>query len=162
MRRHRSTAAPTGAGRPLPALDQRALQRLARDMHSHEAAEQFAAAYTRMLAARVERIDQALSSGDDHQAMDAVLSLKTSSAMVGALRMEQHCARLEQALASINHSAAAAAGEEVKAHRPELEQALGVSVANPPRPGANSCKGTEPGPLFFALQARNTGPARRS
>ncbi|MBT8159627.1 Hpt domain-containing protein [Arthrobacter sp. GN70] len=95
-------------------------------MPGADAAHRFAATYTRMLPARVERINQALDDGDDHQAMDAVLSLKISSAMVGALQMEQHCARLEDALARTDRTGAAAAGEDVTRHQAELEKVLRV------------------------------------
>ncbi|MFH5877376.1 Hpt domain-containing protein [Arthrobacter sp. NA-172] len=77
-----------------------------------------------MLPQRVERISQALSTGTNDQAMDAVLSLKISSSMIGALAMEQHCVRLERALALTDHTAAAQAGEDVRNHQPKLEKAL--------------------------------------
>jgi signal peptidase I len=113
------------AQRPLPAFDRRPLKRLAREMKSKEAAEKFAAAYARLLPQRVDKISHALSSGDSDLAMDAVLSLKTSSSMVGALRMEQHCVRLEHALVMTDHTAAIQAGELVREHQPQLEKALG-------------------------------------
>ncbi|MFF2296873.1 signal peptidase I [Arthrobacter sp. NPDC058127] len=117
------------AGRPLPAFDRRPLRRLAREMKSKEAARKFAAAYARLLPARVERISHALSTGNTELAMDAVLSLKTSSSMVGALRMEQHCLRLEHALATTDHTAAARAGDAVREHQAQLEKALGGHTA---------------------------------
>ncbi|MDQ0032174.1 signal peptidase I [Arthrobacter bambusae] len=113
------------AERRLPAFDRRPLKRLAREMNSKEAAEKFAAAYARMLPQRVDKISQALYTGNSDLAMDAVLSLKTSSSMVGALRMEQHCVRLEHALVMTDHTAAARAGELVRQHQPQLEKALG-------------------------------------
>jgi len=116
-------AVDTGAA--LPAFDRRPLKRLAREMKSKEAAEKFAAAYAKMLPQRVDKISHALSTGDSDLAMDAVLSLKTSSSMVGALRMEQHCVRLEHALVTTDHTAAAQAGELVRQHQPQLEKALG-------------------------------------
>lgn len=109
----------------LPAFDRRPLKRLAREMKSKEAAEKFAAAYARLLPQRVDKISHALSTGDSDLAMDAVLSLKTSSSMVGALRMEQHCVRLEHALVTTDHTAAIQAGELVRQHQPQLEKALG-------------------------------------
>jgi len=118
-------AGDAGVGRALPAFDRRPLKRLAREMKSKEAAEKFAAAYARLLPHRVDKISHALSTGDNDLAMDAVLSLKTSSSMVGALRMEQHCVRLEHALVMTDHTAAAEAGEEVRQHQPQLEKALG-------------------------------------
>ncbi|WP_078107720.1 signal peptidase I [Arthrobacter sp. SRS-W-1-2016] len=113
------------AQRPLPAFDRRPLKRLAREMKSKEAAEKFAAAYARLLPQRVDKISHALSTGNSDLAMDAVLSLKTSSSMVGALRMEQHCVRLEHALVMTDHTAAIQAGELVREHQPQLEKALG-------------------------------------
>ncbi|WP_284756116.1 signal peptidase I [Arthrobacter sp. efr-133-R2A-120] len=125
------TAAGVGAaaGRPLPAFDRRPLRRLAREMKSKEAARKFAAAYARLLPARVERISHALRTGNTELAMDAVLSLKTSSSMVGALRMEQHCLRLEHALATTDHTAAIRAGDAVREHQAQLEKALGGHTA---------------------------------
>ncbi|UVJ38147.1 signal peptidase I [Arthrobacter sp. CJ23] len=117
------------AERPLPALDRRPLRRLAREMNSKDAARNFAASYTRLLPQRVDRISHALSAGNSNLAMDAVLSLKTSSSMVGALRMEQHCARLERALVMVDHTAAAEAAQDVRRHRPQLEKALGGQTA---------------------------------
>ncbi|GAA5193277.1 hypothetical protein GCM10023346_17660 [Arthrobacter gyeryongensis] len=117
------------AGAALPAFDRRPLKRLAREMKSKEAAEKFAAAYARLLPQRVEKISHALSTGDSDLAMDAVLSLKTSSSMVGALRMEEHCVRLEHALVTTDHTAAIQAGELVRQHQPQLEKALGGHTA---------------------------------
>jgi signal peptidase I len=122
-------AEPGADERPLPAFDGRPLKRLAREMKSKEAAEKFAAAYARMLPQRVDKISRALSTGDSDLAMDAVLSLKTSSSMVGALRMEQHCVRLEHALVMTDHTAAVHAGELVRQHQPQLEKALGGHTA---------------------------------
>jgi signal peptidase len=113
------------AGAALPAFDRRPLKRMAREMKSKEAAEKFAAAYARLLPQRVDKISHALSTGDSDLALDAVLSLKTSSSMVGALRMEQHCVRLEHALVTTDHTAAIQAGELVRQHQPQLEKALG-------------------------------------
>lgn len=110
---------------PLPAFDRRPLKRLAREMKSKEAAQKFAAAYAKLLPQRVDKISHALSTGNADLAMDAVLSLKTSSSMVGALRMEQHCVRLEHALVMTDHTAAVHAGELVRQHQPQLEKALG-------------------------------------
>ncbi|GAB2736697.1 signal peptidase I [Arthrobacter bambusae] len=126
------TGAGTAAGRPLPAFDRRPLRRLAREMKSKEAARKFAAAYARLLPARVERISHALRTGNTELAMDAVLSLKTSSSMVGALRMEQHCLRLEHALATTDHTAAARAGDAVREHQAQLEKALDGHTARHP------------------------------
>ncbi|MBB6404782.1 signal peptidase I [Arthrobacter sp. AZCC_0090] len=113
------------AERPLPALDRRPLKRLAREMNSKEAAKKFAATYTRLLPQRVDRISHALSAGNSDLAMDAVLSLKTSSSMVGALRMEQHCVHLERALVMTDQTAAVEASEKVRQHQPQLEKVLG-------------------------------------
>ncbi|MFK4299658.1 signal peptidase I [Arthrobacter sp. GAS37] len=112
------------AERLLPAFDRSPLKRLARELRSKEAAGNFAATYTRMLPQRVDRISDALSTGNSELAMNAVLSLKTSSSMVGALRMEQHCGRLERALVMTDHTAAVEAGEEIRRHLPQLEKAL--------------------------------------
>jgi HPt (histidine-containing phosphotransfer) domain-containing protein len=110
----------------VPVLDCQRLRGLAREMDGN-AVHRFAAAYRELLPFRVDRIRRTLRDRD--AAMDAVLSLKTSSAMVGAVRMEQICHRLEHALVLANHTAAAQAVEDLIRHRPQLQDALDALLA---------------------------------
>ncbi|KRE54786.1 hypothetical protein ASG92_24545 [Arthrobacter sp. Soil736] len=107
----------------LPVLDTTCLQDLA-DALTPAAAERYAADYLGLLPARVERIVRALNSQDRDAAMDAALSLKVSSAMIGALRMEHIGVRLEKALAMDDHYAALTAGHEAAQHSVQLEAHL--------------------------------------
>jgi len=61
-------------------------------------AKGFARDYTRMWDQRYRSLASALERGDLAGSMDAVLSLKTSSAMVGGLRLAQLAGELENAL----------------------------------------------------------------
>lgn len=106
-----------------PVLDGRRLRNLALVM-DRSAVDRFAAAFRDLLPCRVDRIGHTLDIWDRDAAMDAVLSLKTSSSMVGALRMEQLCHRLEVAVSLADYTAAVEAGEEIRMHRPQLQDAL--------------------------------------
>lgn len=64
-------------------LDRDVLVRLGSDIQDCEFAISFASRYCSMLTTRVQRIVDALKVGDFVAAMDAVLSLKTSSTTVG-------------------------------------------------------------------------------
>ena len=114
-----------------PILDDTRLRRLA-DVATADAAEQFAADYREILPARVERLTYTLSLWDTEAAMDAVLSLKTSSSMIGALRMEQICEHLEQALVMADRDNAVKAGQEAQEHLPELAAAIAARQARGP------------------------------
>ncbi|WP_223987873.1 hypothetical protein [Arthrobacter sp. NicSoilB8] len=61
-------------------------------------------------------------------AMDAALSLKTSSALVGALRMERICLHLQQALDRSESHTAEKACQEAEDHLPHLTAALANRV----------------------------------
>jgi HPt (histidine-containing phosphotransfer) domain-containing protein len=62
------------------------------------AATRFASAFVRLWGSRSSRLEQALQGGDPAAALDAVLSVKSSSALAGALRLSAHAAGLELAL----------------------------------------------------------------
>ena len=107
----------------VPTLDRRSMEQLIGEV-GQDAAASFAAAYRQMLPARVQRIATALRQLDRDAAMDAALSLKTSSLMIGALKMAQICFRLEAPLCVADEAAAAQAGREVEGHLPQLEKSL--------------------------------------
>ena len=106
-----------------PVLDDRPLGTLAEDT-TCAVADQFAADYCRLLPRRILRIRDAIRSGDREAAVDAVLSLKTSSALIGALRMELICVHLQHALGTADSHEAERAFQEAKRHLPHLTAAL--------------------------------------
>ena len=54
--------------------------------------------YLTMLPARAAKIFKGLAGNDLEPTLEAIISLKTSSAMVGAFRLEAYCSDLERAL----------------------------------------------------------------
>jgi hypothetical protein len=107
-------------------LDPLSLRNLAEET-SIQVAETFAANYAGLLPQRVERIVRSVGIGDRAMAMDASLSLRTSSSMAGALRMSRLCRDLEQALVAADAVSAAAAAREITIHLPGLQEALAAS-----------------------------------
>jgi HPt (histidine-containing phosphotransfer) domain-containing protein len=89
-----------------------------------EATERYTANFVLLLQARIERTGTALGTGDRKAAMDAALSLKTSSAMIGAARMEHLALRLENALRENDRAEALAAWKNSQDHASELTAAL--------------------------------------
>lgn len=94
-----------------PTLDPATFAVLAEHVGS-PAAESFLATYLDMLPRRLERIVQALETRDAKQAMDAVISLKVTSAMAGARDLERECTQL---LASVQREATPAYGGVLRA-----------------------------------------------
>jgi hypothetical protein len=113
--------APAASGDPAPLVDPAALQDLGVQLESPAVAKGFARDYTRMWDQRYRALASALERGDLAGSMDAVLSLKTSSAMVGGLRLAQLAGELEGALRdgdmdhalSLLHDVAERGGETV-------------------------------------------------
>jgi HPt (histidine-containing phosphotransfer) domain-containing protein len=93
-------------------------------------ARRFAVGYEQMLAGRVDRIINALQHQDADKAMDAVLSLKTSSSMVGALALAELCATLQRHLDAGNPPGARLAAAALPGARDELFAAL-AAIAEP-------------------------------
>ncbi|MDN4642708.1 Hpt domain-containing protein [Arthrobacter sp. PsM3] len=101
----RTGVSPAGAGlAPAPAdttpplVDPSALQELGSQLDSPAVAKGFARDYTNMWDQRYQSLASSLDSGDEDAAMDAVLSLKTSSAMVGGVRLAELASELEDAI----------------------------------------------------------------
>jgi hypothetical protein len=88
---------PGGPAAP-PLVDPAALQDLGAQLENPAVAKGFARDYTRMWDQRYRSLSSALERGDLAGSMDAVLSLKTSSTMVGGLRLAQLAGELENAL----------------------------------------------------------------
>ena len=93
-----ASSAPEAPPAAPPLVDPTALQDLGAQLDSPAVAKGFARDYTRMWDQRYRTLASALERGDLAGSMDAVLSLKTSSAMVGGLRLAQLAGQLENAL----------------------------------------------------------------
>lgn len=85
-------------GAALPLVDPAALQELGSQLDSPAVAEGFARDYANMWDHRYQALATSLDTGDDAAALDAVLSLKTSSAMVGGVRLAELAGELEDAI----------------------------------------------------------------
>lgn len=70
-----------------PLLDHVVLERLREDLQEYEVWRVFVQNFIVALPLRIEKLRGALTTGDAEGARDAVLSLKTSSQMVGAERL---------------------------------------------------------------------------
>ena len=82
----------------LPVLDPEPLLVLADDA-GDTAAQRFFSEYLDLLPTRVSRVIGGLTSSDVEASREAVVSLKVTSAMAGAVRMEHYCRQLEDRLA---------------------------------------------------------------
>ncbi len=89
-----AAAGPVWSG-PAPLVDPAALQALATELDNPSAAKGFARDYARMWEQRYSWLASALGSGDQAEALEAALSLKTSSAMVGGVRLAEFAGELE-------------------------------------------------------------------
>lgn len=81
-----------------PLVDPAALQDLGVQLDSPTVAKGFARDYAKMWDQRYESLASAVTRGDQAAALDAVLSLKTSSTMVGGVRLAQLAGELEDAV----------------------------------------------------------------
>ncbi|MET3809512.1 Hpt domain-containing protein [Arthrobacter sp. UYEF3] len=92
-------AAPCAAVAPsdrAPLVDPAALQDLGEQLNSAAVAKGFARDFAQLWGRRYASLATALSGRDQTAALDAVLSLKTSSSMVGGLRLAELAAELEE------------------------------------------------------------------
>jgi hypothetical protein len=83
--------------RDLPVLADGLFQELTEDA-GEAVARAFMEEYFRMLPVRAAKIFKGLSGRDVEPTLEALISLKVSSAMAGALRLEEYCRTLENAL----------------------------------------------------------------
>lgn len=79
-----------------PVVDTDALGRLGEDLGDAEMLCGFIRRYESMLDQRVERLQRALAAQDHEDWMDAVLSLKTASALAGAEALSRLAATLQE------------------------------------------------------------------
>ncbi|MEC5180045.1 Hpt domain-containing protein [Arthrobacter sp. CG_A4] len=83
---------------PAPLVDPAALQELGVQLDSAAVAKGFARDYANMWDQRYDSIASAVNRCDQAAALDAVLSLKTSSTMVGGVQLAQLAGELEDAV----------------------------------------------------------------
>jgi hypothetical protein len=79
-------------------VDPRVFEQLAAELGSLESARRIAAIYLDLLDGRVARLAGACEAGDVEAAMDAALSLKVTSATIGAAAMRDCALDLEGCL----------------------------------------------------------------
>lgn len=85
-------------GRPL--FDPQVIRNLADNLGNNSLASRFLNDYLDLLPRRKTRIINALHAEDPDAAMDAILSLKIASAMVGAHDAEDKCRALQSLIAN--------------------------------------------------------------
>lgn len=95
----RGAAHPNSGVQPRPpqVVDESKLQDLV-DHVGRTAAATFGSDFLALLQGRLTQVQTALGSADPEPALDAVLSLKASSAMVGAEHLTRYCTGLEKEL----------------------------------------------------------------
>jgi HPt (histidine-containing phosphotransfer) domain-containing protein len=89
-------------GYALPLLDKAVLERLRSDLDDDEGVWQvFIQDFIANLPHRIQKVRLTFTTGDTSGALDAILSLKTSSQMVGAERLAGLALDLERALRAV-------------------------------------------------------------
>jgi HPt (histidine-containing phosphotransfer) domain-containing protein len=81
---------------PWPQLHIGTLRALAEELGDPAPVLRFLSAYLSMLPKRMGRIDDGLSAAEAESSLEAVLSLKISSAMVGIRETERQCRAMER------------------------------------------------------------------
>lgn len=99
----------------IPVLDSSRLRLLAQEV-GNKAAHEFLGTYLRLLPARMARLVGQLASGDIEASMDAVLSLKVTSSMIGAIGLEHYCQALQHQLSLGRLADAETAKSELSEH----------------------------------------------
>jgi HPt (histidine-containing phosphotransfer) domain-containing protein len=110
-----------------PLVDPSALQNLGEQLNSAAVAKGFARDYAQMWDQRYDSLATALHTRDQAAALDAVLSLKTSSSMVGGLRLAELAGELEEMIRSGKLALAASRLDEVAARGSETVDELQFS-----------------------------------
>lgn len=82
----------------VPLVDPTALQDLGEQLNNPAVAKGFARDYAQMWNQRYQALATALERRDQAASLDAVLSLKTSSSMVGGLSLAELAGELEEAI----------------------------------------------------------------
>jgi HPt (histidine-containing phosphotransfer) domain-containing protein len=89
----------------LPLLDRGVLQKLRDGLDDEDVCKLFVRNFIALLPDRAEKVRLTLTTGDLRGALDAVLSLKSSSQMVGAERLAEFATDLEHSLRVDTHHA---------------------------------------------------------
>lgn len=107
---------PEARGDALPLVDQAVLKELEEQLDGPAVAMRFARDYTDMWEQRFRRLASALARQDRAAAMDAVISLKISSAMVGGLRLAWLAEQLEHLIRREDYDSGHSVLAEVAEH----------------------------------------------
>ncbi|TKV25907.1 Hpt domain-containing protein [Arthrobacter sp. NamB2] len=91
---------PVAGGRAAPLIDLRVLEDMEDDFSDPSVVGRFALDFSATLDGKVRRLEQRLQDGDLAGARDAVLSLTTSSVMVGARRLAQAALAVQRFLSA--------------------------------------------------------------
>lgn len=121
-------------------LDDAALHRLGEQLGDSDILCGFLRRYLALLDARIARLERALRAEDQDDWMDAVLSLKTSSSLVGAQALAERAAELQQEFAACPSWCAP---PESTAHATPAPGASGASTAGPATTGSEIARRTE-------------------
>lgn len=92
-------------GDPPPLMDSSVLEMLRADLDNDGVWKVFVRNFIEYLPHRTERLRLTLTTGDLAGALDAVLSLKTSSQMVGAERLASLAVDLERSIRAVTREA---------------------------------------------------------
>lgn len=117
-------------------LDEGVLAQLGRDLGDDLFPDRLARTFLELLPGRVGRLEEAVRAGDHAAAMDAVLSLRVSSATVGLVELARHAGRLEDGLRMRDRGAQEAALGELPPAAGRARGALAQLLA----PGSRSAR----------------------
>jgi HPt (histidine-containing phosphotransfer) domain-containing protein len=113
----------------LPALELRWMQELTTEMDDEGPALTFLAGYLTMLPSRIERIILELQAQDVEAALDALVSLKVTSSMAGAVEAAARCGAIESLVRGRRFGPALDAGAGLSRHVTGLLDAAPVLLA---------------------------------
>ena len=82
--------------RTSPVLDPHVVRDLGEELGDERAATCIVARFLSLLPSRTQRLERSVTARDPVSALDAVLSLKVSAAMVGGRRLQEQAQRLER------------------------------------------------------------------
>lgn len=113
------------AKNPLPVLDFGRLRVLA-EQTSQQMAQSFLENYVQLLPTRVAKIVSTLDGEDLEPALDAVVSLKVTSAMTGALRLEAYTCDLQRQLELCGRADSSSVNAELLTHIARIAREEGI------------------------------------
>ena len=124
------------AGHGLPLLDLTVLRQLEEELGDSGVARSFVRDYIGIWESRIQYLIRSVADDDSEAAMDAVLSLKSSSTMVGGVRLAQLAGELEEAVRDGNMARAQSLLDDVAQRGSETVDELqsGYVLRNSPTP----------------------------